>query len=94
MFKRAVIHLTEPICHCEEQSLEWTVLQSPMGPSLKVWCTACEVALLIPNQEFKASFSLDEGYPGKKEQRVPQKKGDIIDFTEYLKRRDTGDLPS
>ena len=95
MFKGIVIRVTGPICHCEERNLAWTTMDSPTGPSMKFWCQECGVTVVIPNKEFKASFALDQPYPGKKPVSVvPQRKGDVVDFTEYLRRRNSGDLPS
>lgn len=97
MFKKVVVQMTEPICHCEEQNIGWSVLQSQVGPSLVVWCNTCRVRVEIPNKEFKAMFHFEKPYPGKPKPAVEvieRKPGDVIDFTEYLKKKRPGEVPS
>lgn len=92
MFKRISIYLTDPICPCEEQKLSWTVKQTEAGPSLSVWCNSCGTSVLVPNAEFKASFTFDRPYPGKPKPKVPvvthvPGPGDVVDITEYLRKK-------
>ncbi len=96
MFKKMTLQLTEPICLCLEQSLQWTVQGSASGPCLCVWCDCCGTKVLVPNQEFRANFQFDQPYPGRhgsKPPPPPVEAGDVHDFVEYLKRRRTA-LPS
>ena len=73
MFKRVTIHLTEPICPCTEQRLQWTVHLPPEGPALGIWCDTCGTKVWIPNGRFKAAFELDEPYPNQRETQHVQK---------------------
>lgn len=93
IFRRATIHLTEPICLCAEQNLAWTVAPTAAGPTLAIWCQTCGTKLQVPNKEFKAAFQLEKPYPGKPREEK-KKGGEVIDFAEYLKRRKPNDLPS
>ncbi len=90
MFKKMTLQLTEPICLCLEQSLQWTVQGTGAGPALCVWCDSCGTKMMVPNHEFRATFHLDNPYPGRygnKPQPPPVEAGDVQDFVEYLKRR-------
>lgn len=74
MFKRITIQMTEPICSCEEQKINWTpkLVQVVKGGktfnsyTLDLWCETCETRLSVSNEKFRASFEFDKPYPGKK----------------------------
>lgn len=93
MFKKIVIHLTEPICPCDEQRLVWTVKHTEDGSSLAVWCSECKTSMHVPNKEFKASFNLEKPYPGKPVPKSTPRPtpsrglGDVIDMAEFIRRR-------
>jgi hypothetical protein len=93
MFKKIVIHLTEPVCLCLEQNLTWTTVHTASGPSLAVWCNDCSTRLEVPNREFKALFYLDYEYPGKPLIKPPPKSeglADVINMQEYMRRKVDG----
>ncbi len=69
MFKKIIIHLTEPICKCEEQNLSWSVPNS----NLEVKCKTCDITLTIPSKQFIAGFEFEKSYPGK--QKLVKKDG-------------------
>lgn len=65
MFDRIVIHLTEPICSCEEQALSWSICQDRDRQScLRIACRTCKTILIASNRTFVASFALERNYPG------------------------------
>ncbi len=65
MFKRIQIHLSGPICSCDEHNLIWNISINNGKPGLILHCATCNVQLDIPNGAFKAGFYLDTPYPGK-----------------------------
>ncbi len=67
MFKRATIELTGPICDCEIQNLGWDIGNEGVGkPTLEIICKTCKTRLTVSNEKFRATFILDQSYPGKK----------------------------
>jgi hypothetical protein len=93
MFKKIVIHLTEPVCLCFEQNLTWTTKETSLGPALTVWCKDCGTRLEVPNKQFKALFYLDVEYCGKplvKPPPVSEGLADVIDMQDYLRRKPDG----
>lgn len=99
MFKGITIRLTEPICLCLERKLSWNVVQKEKGPTLDIWCRECGVTVHIPNDQFKASWDLEQDYPGKPEPKKPvevvtPKPGDVIDLGEHIRKRRENEPPS
>jgi hypothetical protein len=99
MFKKMAIHLTEPICLCLEKNLQWNVGTTADGPSLIIWCGECGVKMAVPTSEFKGAFVLDVPYPGKPKSKnkvevVIPAPGDVIDITEFIRRKREQEPPS
>lgn len=73
MFKRISIELDGPICNCDEQQIAWCPVEVRdekgivTAHELHLTCKECKTKLIVPNGKFKASFSFDKPYPGKKE---------------------------
>lgn len=98
MFKKAVFHFKDPICLCLEQDLLWNVVQVQEGPQLAVTCNGCGVRVQIPPRQFLGAVVFENPYPGKPKKKPTievhtPRAGDVIDLSEYLKRRKDG-LPS
>jgi hypothetical protein len=99
MFKKGVFIFTDPICFCLEQKVGWNVKPGPNGaPHLQVTCQDCGVRVEIPSNQFLASVQFERPYPGKPKKKPAievqtPRAGDVIDLSEYLKRRKDG-LPS
>lgn len=74
MFKHVEINLTGPICDCDEMDLAWGIRRDDSGQScLAVSCKTCGTQLVVSNSKFRAGFSLDKPYPGRKKNVVPLK---------------------
>ena len=67
MFKWITVHLTGPICNCEEQNLSWSISDDKDNqPQLSIECLTCKTVLTVPNEKFTACVDLDKPYPGNK----------------------------
>jgi hypothetical protein len=72
MFSGLQIHLTDPICKCDEQDISWSITWNLKEGSdryqagLRLTCQSCGISLNIPPDEFKASIHFAKPYPGKK----------------------------
>lgn len=77
MFKRIIIELTEPVCKCEVQDLNWSV---PDGLSLKIECKKCKTFLVVGTDAFKAAIVFDQPYPKIKKDEPRTFPGNVIDM--------------
>lgn len=64
MFESFQIILSEPICSCENQNLEWGITYDRR---LVITCITCCTKLEVPYSTLTALFFLKKPYPGKRE---------------------------
>lgn len=65
MFSGIDIHLSEPICDCDEQNLAWNTPWVDNKPCLTIECKTCKTMLNVPNSKFMGRFKFERPYPGK-----------------------------
>lgn len=66
MFKRMELHLTGPICGCDESNLCMRIdFTKANDCNLVVSCKTCDISLTVPWSIVKVFFKLDVPYPSK-----------------------------
>lgn len=80
MHLKTVIHLSGPICSCEEQHLSWVVVPEVHGDitgnGVKIICKTCGTSIHVPWKQWHCQFVLEKPYPGKKPVEKEVKKDD------------------
>lgn len=93
MFKGITIKLSEPICSCDEQSLQWGIATDSDGNcGLYILCKHCKTKLEVPHSKFTASWSLDKSYPGKKPTLPPKAKLEVMDGGKVIEFEKTSEV--
>jgi len=72
MFKCLTIHLTEPICGCDEENLSWFICYTEQGHGLGLECKTCKTQLRVGHSHFVAGFAFDKKYPGRQAPKPKQ----------------------
>ena len=67
MFKHITIHLTGPVCKCDEQNLIWAI---GVDSGLVLTCKKCRGCLTVPRSQLGANFTFEQPYPGKQVEKT------------------------
>ena len=63
MFTGISIHLTEPICTCQEQKLAWAIQHDGGKLILQIFCKECNVLLQVPHEKLMGTFVFETPHP-------------------------------